>query len=355
MATPNVCVSKKEQPTIVKFFVGKGFGPAAIHRELLSVCKDNTLSLAAVKSWVRKFKNGRVETTKLPRQVKPGNTVIKPDFIQKVESVLQHDRRMTIRAIAEQVGVSHTTILYILRDHLQLRKKCAQWVPKNLTIEQKQKRLEFARNNLDRYLNEGEAFLERIVTGDETWCFHHEPETKRSSMQWLPKGAPPPKKFRSQTSNLKVMASVFFDCKGVLLTDFLPRGSTINAAGYVSTLKKLKDRIKRKRPGLLSDGVLLLHDNARPHTANVTTQVLGKWRWEVLPHPPYSPDLSPCDFHLFGPLKRALKGRYFESDTEVSEVVKLWLKQQQRELFKQGIFRLVGQWEACIAAGGNYF
>lgn len=355
MATSNACVSKKEQPTIIKFFVGKGLGPAEIHRELLSVCKDDTLSLAAVKKWVTKFKNGQVITTKLPPRVKPVNTVIKPDLIKHVESVLEHDRRMTIRALAEQCGVSHTTILCILRDHLHLRKKCAQWVPKNLTTDQKQKRLEFSVMNLDRYHNEGEAFLEHIVTGDETWCYHHEPETKRGSMQWLPRGASPPKKFRSQRSILKVMASVFFDYKGMLLTDFLPRGTTINAARYVSTLKILKDRIKRKRPGLLSDGVLLLHDNARPHTADLTNQAIEKWRWEIIPHPPYSPDLSPCDFHLFAPLKRALKGRYFVSDTEISEVVKLWLRTQPRELFKQGIFRLVGQWEACIAAEGNYF
>src|SRR5713101_6396032 len=106
------------------------------------------------------------------------------------------------------------TIHRILRDHLKLRKKCAQWVPKNLSSEQK--RLEFAQNNLQCYQQQGDAFLERIVTGDETWCFHHEPVTKRSSMQWLPKGAPPPKMFRSQRSNLKVMASVLFDCKGLL-------------------------------------------------------------------------------------------------------------------------------------------
>ncbi|PNF41325.1 hypothetical protein B7P43_G17042 [Cryptotermes secundus] len=56
-------------------------------------------------------------------------------------------------------------------------------------------------------------------------------------------------------------------------------------------------------PGLLTKGVLLLHDNAHPHTANKTNERLRNFNWEVLEYPPYSPNLAPSDFHLFGPLK----------------------------------------------------
>ena len=74
--------------------------------------------------------------------------------------------------------------------------------------------------------------------------------------------------------------------------------------------------------------IVLLHDNARPHTAQLTVTTLNRYGWECLEHPPYSPDLSPCDFHIFGPLKKAMKGRKFKSDGEVQRMVTEFLKQQ---------------------------
>ena len=60
-------------------------------------------------------------------------------------------------------------------------------------------------------------------------------------------------------------------------------------------LRVLRSAIKSNRPEMLSDGIILLHDNARPHTANLVRDKLKKFGWETLHHPPYSPDLSPCD------------------------------------------------------------
>ena len=59
-----------------------------------------------------------------------------------------------------------------------------------------------------------------------------------------------------------------------------------------------------KHPGMLSDGIILLHDNARPHTVNLARDKLRRFGWETLQHPPYSPDISSCDYHIFGDLKK---------------------------------------------------
>ena len=67
--------------------------------------------------------------------------------------------------------------------------------------------------------------------------------------------------------------------------------------------------------------VLLLHDNARPHTGAYTVDTLRALKFEVLKHPPYSPDLAPSDFHLFGPLKEHMRGQKFADDNEVLEAV----------------------------------
>ena len=151
------------------------------------------------------------------------------------------------------------------------------------------------------------------------------------------------------------MTTFFFDCKGPLLVDFLERGATINAKRYADTLQKLRHAIKSKRPGMLADGIILLHDNARPHTANLVRDKLQRFGWKTLQHPPYSPDLSPCDFHIFGDLKKDIRGRRFHSDEEVQEWVRLWIRQRPTSFYKTGIDRLVSQWDKCINTSGNYF
>ena len=110
---------------------------------------------------------------------------------------------------------------------------------------------------------------------------------------------------------------MFWDSVGVILVDFMSKGATINSDVYIDTLKKSKARIRRVRPALEISKVLLQHDNARPHTNLKTREVISSFGWTTILHPPYSPDLAPSDFHLFGPFKESLRGRHFSSDEEV--------------------------------------
>ena len=116
---------------------------------------------------------------------------------------------------------------------------------------------------------------------------------------------------------------------------------------------ELKPAIRNKRQGLLSSGVLLLHDNARPHTAIHTLQTLVKLGFTVLEHLAYSPDLAPSDYHFFGPLKDALRGRRFTSD-RVKKAVHEWLAAQPKTFFSEGIQKLLECWNKCIAKHGGY-
>jgi len=99
---------------------------------------------------------------------------------------------------------------------------------------------------------------------------------------------------------------------------------------------------------------LLLHDNARPHTARATIDALETLKFEVLSHPPYSPHLEPSDFHFFAHLKRDFKGTHFTSDDEVKQAVTSWIKQRTPEFFIDGMSKLVFYWKKCIERQSDY-
>jgi histone-lysine N-methyltransferase SETMAR len=125
------------------------------------------------------------------------------------------------------------------------------------------------------------------------------------------------------------MITVFWDFDGVILVDVMARGETISSDAYIKILKKLKERYRRVRPNRNPGDMLIQHDNARPHTSLCTQEAMAKFGWTVLPHPPCSPDRAPSDFHLFGPLKDALRGTRFEDDKSMIHAVRTWLREQE--------------------------
>jgi histone-lysine N-methyltransferase SETMAR len=182
---------------------------------------------------------------------------------------------------------------------------------------------------------------------------HYQPESKRASAQWKHPSSPSAKMFKVMLSAGKVMLTMFRDSQGVLSAHFLNRGENVNSASYCEVLLKFRDAICRKRPGQLAREVLLRHNNIRPHTARATQERIQELQWELLEHPPYSPDLVPSDFHLFGPLKIHLVGKRF-ADEEVETEIRESLRQQSKDFYAAGFDALVKRWAKFINVGGGY-
>ena len=165
-----------------------------------------------------------------------------------------------------------------------------------LSQKHKEHHMQVCQELLNPYEAEGDSFLDRIITGDETWCHHYEPESKRQSMSWRHVNSSAKKKF--QTSAGKETCTVYWDRKGVIILDFLEPRQTINSDFYITTLTKLNTLISRIRPEKKST-FLLQHNNARPHTSLKTMENIVNLGWTVILHPLYNPDLVLPDFHLF--------------------------------------------------------
>ena len=143
-------------------------------------------------------------------------------------------------------------------------------------------------------------------------------------------GSPRPEKFKTQPSADMVMAIVFWDAKGVIMLDFLPKRSTITGVYYAKLLDQLRTAIREKRRGKLSKGVLLQQDNARVHTCKVSKDVVERNGYELISHPAYLPDLAPSDFFQFPNLKKDICECHFRSDEEVVTAVEEWVNERTR-------------------------
>ncbi|KAJ4448973.1 hypothetical protein ANN_00365 [Periplaneta americana] len=238
--------------SVVKFFNAQSIAPIEIHQQLCQVYRPNIMSKQMVRRWCRQFSEGRQSVHDEERSGRP--SLINDDRVELVRQCIMENRRFTITELSSHFPqISRSLLHEIVTKHLLLKKVCA------------------------RYHDDGDEFLDRIVTGDETWISHFTPETKQQSMHWRHSGSAARTKFKQTLSVQKVMCTVFWDRKGILLIDFLPRG------------------------------VVILHDNARHIRLGA---VLTEFGWELFDHPPYSPDLAPSDFHVFLDLKKFLSSEY---------------------------------------------
>ncbi|KZC14268.1 Histone-lysine N-methyltransferase SETMAR, partial [Dufourea novaeangliae] len=101
-------------------------------------------------------------------------------------------------------------------------------------------------------------------------------------------------------------------------------------------------------------GVVFHQDNARPHVSLITRQKLLELGWDVLPHPPYSPDLAPSDFHLFRSLQNSLNGKNFNSLVEIKHHVEKFFAENPARFWKDGIFKLPERWKKVVEQNGTY-
>jgi len=184
--------------------------------------------------------------------------------------------------------------------------------------------------------------------------FDYDPETKRQSSEWHTKSSPRPKKARMSRSTVKTMIIVFFDSRGIVHKEFVPPGQTVNHTFYKDVLERLRKWVQRVRTDIADDWVLH-HDNAPAHTWLSVREFLAKKNIPVLPHPPYSPDLAPCDFYLFPKLKLKLKGHHFGTTENIQQTVNDDLNTLMENDFRYCYDQWKKRWNRCVTSQGSYF
>jgi len=206
-------IKKLEHRAVIKFLTKDGLTPSDIYEKCLKVYNKDCPSLYQVKFWAKQFKWGRESIEDDLRSGRPLEATT-PDICEKIEDLILQDRRIKVSELSRLLQISDGSVFKIIHDKLFMSKVSSRWVPRMLTAFQRQARVECCADNLQLLGDNPDDFYKRIVTGDETWVHHWDPETKMESMQWKHKGSPTPKKFRTQPSAGKIMATIFWDCEG---------------------------------------------------------------------------------------------------------------------------------------------
>ena len=293
---------------------------------------DAAPSIRTIRMWAGRFREGRTDLEDNP---KSGRHHI-PDLPTLVAEKLVEEPFASVRSISHDLDVSYGSVYNTLVYELQLSYYVTKWVPHVLTQQNKNKRVVYVKVMLEVIERRG---IGSVLTGDESWIYHDNPHDGYWSNSQRDENCAVSRSIGAQKS----MLTVFWGVHGFFLVEVMPRANSFNSIYACKLLHELDDNLKRFRDIGLKD-VLFHWDNARAHTSILTQTKLKSLGADVLPHPPYSPDLAPCDFYLFGNLKRMLHGNKFQNEVElkrkVLEVLSSISFEERNRVFLEWIKRL---------------
>ncbi|UYV82258.1 hypothetical protein LAZ67_21001480 [Cordylochernes scorpioides] len=224
------------------------------------------LSKSNVFIWHKHFSDGRNTLEDDKHTGRPSSSKT-PESIEKVREFVANNRSASLRMMAEVLHINKETIRTILHEDLGKTKVCAKFVPHTLTGEQKSLGIAHCSDIISAYENDSN-FLKSIVTD----------KVPNGSQKTLHE----PKKREKCHQKIKTMLITFFDSSGIIHKEFVPAGQTITGEIYLKRFETW----------------CLLHDNAPSHSSLIVRRFLAKNNVCVLNHPPYSPDLAPCDLFI---------------------------------------------------------
>lgn len=319
---------------------------AEAHRLLVEAYGEHAPSNTTCKEWFQRFKSNDFDL----RNEERGRPSKKFEDTE-LQAILDEDNTLTQKQMAEMLNVQQQTISRRLKAMGKIQ-KCGKWVPHELTERQMENRKTTCEMLLAKY--ERKSFLHRIVTGDEKWIYFENPKRKKS---WVTPGQPSTSTAKPDRFGKKRMLCVWWDQKGVVYYELLKPGETVNTDRYRQQMINLNHALIEKRPewARRHGKVILLHDNAPAHKAKPVQDTIKALGWELLPHPPYSPDLAPSDYHLFSSMGHALAEQHFKTSEEVENWVSDWFTSKDEQFYWRGIHKLPERWSKCVESDGQYF
>ena len=301
-----------------------------------------------ISNWMIRFAAGRVSLKDDPRS---GASVKVTKNVEVVRQLLNEDRRLTFDELQVSTGYSWATLHGIIHDTPHMNKISAKWVPRLLTDEQKATKVQLSIMSLAVLEELGDLFWE----GSSPLMRHLFPTScQRPSANacsgWRPesRGLFMPKQHLWASSKPPCFGTA--KVWSILTIAHLVSPSQVHT---IANCCKLFTTSCRKFAVAKFNDPCFCRTNARVHTVRVSMQKISDLKWQLLPNPPYSPDLAPSDFHLFKSMKDPLRGIRFTGEREIKRAVKESLVRYPKEWFTEGM-KVAERWHQWVDKEGDY-
>ena len=340
-------LSRENIRSFILIYFKLGRSAEETRQDLFTALGVDAPGIATVYRWRQKFRNGDASLDDEDRAGRPTNS----HAVEVVRAWLDEHPNSSVRVISCGLTLPRSTVYDILTKNLGLRKFKSKWIPHMLTDEQKSRRISLSRDLLSILSGMSERKLCSVITADESW-FHL---TTDRDGRWAERPEDVPPRVKGDFPR-KVMVFVAWCPYGPKLVVPLPPNTSFNST-FVSDV--LVERFKEaaifgKKRGSL-EGLVLHWDNARPHVSNVTTGLFGASGVTTLPHPPYSPDVAPCDFYLFGYLKHLLAGQSFDNADDLVQAIWKIMEQIPKSVYVSVYTEWMTRLQRVIDLEGEYY
>lgn len=321
-------------------------GPSEIHNILKETYKADCPSKSFVKTWVTNFENGRTQIENLPRSGRPRVH----QYIELVKRCIEEFPFSSTRSIAAQLNIDKNTVINILVNDLHREKRNARWIPHDLSPIQISERLSDSRTLLNMLNKFSSTQFMNVVTCDESFLylnyFHEQAYLLEGESVEIPK---------RMISDQKILIFTAFSGHGLHLLEVFPPKTRISSALMCNIILPKLDENIRKDLKLRKNQFINIHfDNAPSHNSIATKSKMNELRMNRLPHPAYSPDVSPNDFFLYGFVKNQLKGMMHSTVEELKSSLSKIIEKIDESTWKSVMKEWKERLNRVIDADGSY-
>ena len=318
---------------------------ATIEKDLITLYGDRAPKTTFIYKWKDAIRNGVTSFNDAPR---PGRPSQYDETDRVILSILEEEPFSSVRSIASKLDLCRETVRIILKEKLGLQKFKCRWVPNILTQSHKDNRILCSRQMLGTIDENGG--VDGIITGDEAWFFFDNP----SDGQWSKSPSEVRRNVNRTVKSQKVMVTIFWSVNGFHVIEVLPEGHTFDSEYFISLVKMLKKRIFPPKSKRWSKKIYLHLDNAPVHRSRATTTTAQKIGFCMLRHPPYSPDIAPSDFFLFGYIKEKLKNCHYGSTDRLMTAIYNIIDGIPPELIANVMRNWISRLHMVIESDGDY-
>ena len=347
-------VSREQVRLLVESCRRNKMTPQETHNFITTAWGDTATSLRSVYRLLKEFTEGRTSLEEKERSGRPASSAT-VENVEKVNNLIQENNQVSLRALEDLTGIPRSTVYRIIVEKLGLRLVKVRWVPHLLSQDNKEERVSRAEGIL--VLLRSQRFLRGdkvLVVVDEKMLYHRAIGNKSCNHAWVTPGGDGPCKARRLQIERKTMIIVAVTSDGRFSFEVLERGESINGERYQQFLMRMEHNFRRHVQPLSWNRMLLMHDNARPHTCNKVSDFLQSKGVELVKQPAWSPDFNLLDRYVFASLENARVNIDFDDTVHISQFLTDHLKNVCSGQFSTQLTLLELDLEDIISCSGDY-